>query len=298
MAEALLCGTDLQSVRGRLDGLQIRPTARDLAALAVSALLDEAELTPKPALVDRSGNGAHRDLDLARLRRSALALQNGFVGLARAGATAMSLQSLREGIGRIGRAMEQRMLAATDGSNAHRGAIWSLGLLVTAAAREAAGTAAPQVKSVAATAAALARLPDQFAPPRPSNGAIARLRYGAAGARGEAQAGFPHALRVGLPVLRAARGRGAPEDRARLDALVAIMASLDDTCLLHRGGLPALRAAQTGARAVLGAGGTGSPAGRERLRRLHAELMALWASPGGSADLLAVTLFLDRLEGR
>ena len=153
-------------------------------------------------------------------------------------------------------------------------------------------------RRIATAAAALARLPDRFAHPRPpSNGERARLRFGAAGARGEAQAAFPHAIRVGLPALRAARGRGVPEDCARLDALMAIMASLDDTCLLHRGGLAALEAAKAGARAVLAAGGTATPAGIERLHRLHAELMALWASPGGSADLLAVTLFLDRLEG-
>jgi triphosphoribosyl-dephospho-CoA synthase len=77
---------------------------------------------------------------------------------------------------------------------------------------------------------------------------------------------------------------------------MSIMASLDDTCLLHRGGRAALQAAKTGAWAVLAAGGTAAVAGLERLHRLHAELMALWASPGGSADLLAVTVFLDRLE--
>jgi triphosphoribosyl-dephospho-CoA synthase len=77
---------------------------------------------------------------------------------------------------------------------------------------------------------------------------------------------------------------------------MAIMADLDDTCLLHRGGVVALETAKAGARAVLVAGGTALPAGMERLHRLHAELMALWASPGGSADLLGVTLFLDRLE--
>jgi triphosphoribosyl-dephospho-CoA synthase len=77
---------------------------------------------------------------------------------------------------------------------------------------------------------------------------------------------------------------------------MAIMSSLDDTCLLHRGGLAALETAKAGARAVLVAGGTATPAGMERLHRLDAELMALWASPGGSADLLGVTLFLDRLE--
>jgi triphosphoribosyl-dephospho-CoA synthase len=265
-----------------------------LSATAVSVLVEEAELTPKPALVDRRGNGAHHDLDLACLRRSAQSLKCGFIDLARAATVEMPSQRLREVIGRIGRGMERRMLAATDGSNAHRGAIWALGLLVTAAAqRHSVNNAA----RIAAAVAALARLPDRFAHPDPqSNGERAHSQFGATGARGEAQAAFPHAIRVGLPTLRAARDRGVPEDNARLDALMAIMASLDDTCLLHRGGPAALRTAKLGARAVLLAGGTSAPAGIERLHRLHCELMSLWSSPGGSADMLAVTLFLDRLE--
>src|SRR5271157_3651049 len=268
-------------------------SALDPSTWAVAALIEEAELTPKPALVDRRGNGAHHDLDLERLRLSAGALRDGFAAIARAASGAEPSLRLREQLGRIGREMERRMLAATDGSNAHRGAIWALGLLVAAAAQRRSES---HPASIAAAAAALARLPDRFAPRPLSNGERARWRFGATGARGEAQAGFPHAILIGLPTLRAARGRGISEDCARLDALMSIMASLDDTCLPHRGGRAALQAAKTGAWAVLAAGGTAAVAGLERLHRLHADLMALWASPGGSADLLAVTVFLDRLE--
>jgi triphosphoribosyl-dephospho-CoA synthase len=283
----------LNPVEALLEHDRGAPSALDLSASAVSVLIEEAELTPKPALVDRRSDGAHYDLDLGRLRRSAQALRAGFVAIARAASGETPSLRLREQLGRIGRDMERRMMEATDGSNAHRGAIWSLGLLVAAAAQLSDRNAA----SIGAAAAALARLPDRFAPRPLSHGEGARLRFGAAGARGEAQAAFPHAILIGLPTLRAARDRGLPEDCARLDALIAIMASLDDTCLLHRGGLAALEAAKVGARAVLAAGGTAAPAGHERLHRLHAELMARWASPGGSGDLLAVTLFLDRLEG-
>ncbi len=268
--------------------------ALDLSSLAVSSLIEEAELTPKPALVDGRGSGAHHDMDLPRLRRSAQSLQDGFVDIAKEAAVDQPLIRLRETIGQIGRDMEQRMLLATDGSNAHRGAIWSLGLLVAAAAQRHPET---DVARIATAAASIAQLPDRFAILGSlSNGERARYLFGAAGARGEARAAFPHAIRIGLPTLRAARCRGVPENYARLDALMAIMASLDDTCLLHRGGPIALRAAKMGALAVLAAGGTAEPAGIERLHRLHAELMTLWASPGGSADLLAVILFLDRLE--
>jgi triphosphoribosyl-dephospho-CoA synthase len=272
--------------------------ALELPRLAVSALIEEAELTPKPALVDRRGSGAHQDLDLPRLRRSARSLRDGLVAIARAAEGQGPSLRLREELGRIGREMERRMLAATNGSNAHRGAIWALGLLVAAAAQRPSKRyfSRRSAADTAAVAAAFARLPDRFAPCLRSNGERARLRFGADGARGEAEAGFPHVLLIGLPTLRAARKKGIPETCARLDALMAIMATLDDTCLLHRGGRAALAAAKTGSFAVLAAGGTAVPAGLARLHRLHAELIDLWASPGGSGDLLAVTLFLDRLE--
>ena len=86
---------------------------------------------------------------------------------------------------------------------------------------------------------------------------------------------------------------GADETCARLDALMAIMSSLDDTCLLHRGGRAALDIAQRGARAVLRAGGAASPGGWNLLLQLDRQLVSINASPGGCADLLAACIFLD-----
>jgi triphosphoribosyl-dephospho-CoA synthase len=151
---------------------------------------------------------------------------------------------------------------------------------------------APEAE-VAAQAGALARLPDRHAPALATHGSRACARYAVEGARGEARAGFPHVIDIGLPALRRTRRRGSDESSARLDALLAIMASLDDTCLLHRGGRVALRAAQRGAHEVLRRGGSATPAGRRRLLELDADLLSRWVSPGGSADLLAACLFLD-----
>jgi triphosphoribosyl-dephospho-CoA synthase len=263
----------------------------ELAALAVSSLVDTLELTPKPALVDRRGSGAKHDFDLPRMRISAAALSPGFTAIAVASRTApRPSERLREQLGRIGREMERRMPATVDGARVHRGVIWSLGLLVAAAARRR----NPNAVSVAAGAAALAVMPDRFAAEEPTAGDRARLRFGAAGARGEAQSAFPHVIRNGLPALERARARGASEEDARLDALVAIMSTLEDTGLLDRGGRAALNAAQDGARAVLDAGGASTRAGRERLNQLDAVLRRLSVAPRGSAGLLVATLFLDR----
>lgn len=271
-----------------------------LADLAVGALIDEACLTPKPALVDARGNGAHDDLDLACMLRSARALHPTFAQFARVSAAATPSQGLRETLAALGRAGEGTMLAASGGSNTHRGAIWIVGLLVAGAAVlgwNATAAALPPAfaTDLCAVAARIARFPDRFAPATASHGARARQRFGVGGARAQACAGFPHVLDAGLPALRAARRRGVAESCARLDALVTIMRTLDDTCLLHRGGWRALHAAQAGAAAVLDAGGTGTRDGRRLLLALHDTLIALNASPGGAADLLAATLFIDRL---
>jgi triphosphoribosyl-dephospho-CoA synthase len=264
-----------------------------LADLAVAALIDEACLTPKPALVDQRGSGAHRDLDLDTMLRSARSLRPTFLALARAAVGQQPSQRLREQLARIGREGEVAMLRATNGSNAHRGAIWIVGLLCAAAAM----SPLDEPFELCAQAAAIARFDDRFAPaPNAlSNGARVVQRFGVAGARGQAAEGFPHVLEAGLPALHRSRANGATEDEARLDALLAIIATLDDTCLLHRGGRVALETAQAGAREALRAGGAARPQGRAALVRLDQRLTELNASPGGAADLLAATLFLDTL---
>ena len=262
--------------------------ATRLASLAVRALIEEAELTPKPALVDQRGPGAHTDLSLILMKCSAHCLRPSFELMALASFRQIPSQTLREDLGAIGRWAEQSMLLTTGGANTHRGAIWTVGLLVSAAAM---GATSPD--AVAYRARQVACLPDWSAPKQQSNGSRVIQRYQVSGARGEAQAGFPHVITIGLPILHRSRQEGSSETQARLDALLAIMASLDDTCLLHRGGFAALNTAQTGAAAVFAAGGTATVQGWELLQRLDRDLLALNASPGGSADLLAATLFLD-----
>src|SRR5580658_4820927 len=177
---------------GRL-GRQTPLRAEHLADRAVHALIAEAMLTPKPALVDQRGSGAHEDLNLDCLLRSAAALRGSFTCMALHASAGPAGLPLRDKLGAIGRQGEERMLAATGGRNAHRGAIWVLGLLI------------------AAVAAALARLPDRHAPVRPSHGLRVCARFGVSGARGEAAAGFPHVMKVGLPALHSTRRRGSDE---------------------------------------------------------------------------------------
>lgn len=268
-----------------------RLDSSQLASLARQALTVEAELTPKPGLVDRRGSGAHLDLSLHLMRRSAESLEPFFQSMADIPKQFPIGHALRGQLGMIGRRAECAMYEVTDGTNTHKGAIWTLGLLVAAASHN------DEIEPLrlAKVAGSIARLPDHT-PELLSHGDIVRRRYGATGARGEAFANFPHITKAGLPALRAARAVGRPEAACQLRALLAIMAQLDDTCVLYRGGREAAECVKNGARSVLAAGGPETHAGDVALRRLDQQLLARQISPGGSADLLAATIFLDSLE--
>lgn len=291
MPEAIFIGREERTPPGCFVGAAADCDAAGLALRAVCALLAEADLTPKPALVDRRGPGAHADLSLDIMCRSARSLLLCFREMALAAVGAIPCQDLRERLAAIGRDGERTMFQATGGVNTHKGAIWALGLLVAGAAISPNPSDAADV---AVTAARIARYPDTVIPiDKATHGSRAVSQYRVAGARGEACEGFPHVVECGLPALRRARARGVPEVFARLDALLAIMASLDDTCLLHRGGRAALDAAKRGAREVLERGGSATAEGRAALHQLDRTLLERNASPGGSGDLLAATLFLD-----
>jgi triphosphoribosyl-dephospho-CoA synthase len=268
--------------------------AVSLAQLAVGSLLEEARLTPKPGLIDRRGSGAHHDMDLALMEKSAHALEVTFYRMALAGWMGRPNVALRRQIGAIGRQGEKEMMQATGGINTHRGAIWSLGLMATAAAMHQGQASATALVS---SAAALARIDDTACPPVFSKGRYVCNRYHVPGAREEAQKGFPHVMKA-LPYLRRLKRQSLSIDArqtAQINALMAVMAELPDTCVLSRGGMDALTMMHAGAKEVLAGGGFGTEAGHQAYDRLETNMMAANVSPGGAADLLAAAIFLDSM---
>jgi triphosphoribosyl-dephospho-CoA synthase len=271
-----------------LSATLVQASLKGLASLAVKALVEEAQLTPKPALADGRGPGAQTDLSLSLMRRSAHRLASFFELMALTSLEQIPTQTLREELGTIGRWAEDSMLGCTGQVNTHRGAIWSLGLLVSAAAM---GAASPE--AIVETARQLACLPDSNAPKQQSQGLQAARQHKVMGAIAEAQAGFPSVIEAGLPTLQISRQIDESETPARLNALLAIMTKLDDTHLVHGGGMTALKTAQAGATSILEAGGVATPEGWRLLQQLDRDLLTLKGSPRGSADMLSATIFLD-----
>ncbi|MDY0205240.1 MAG: triphosphoribosyl-dephospho-CoA synthase [Pseudomonas sp.] len=277
--------------------LQSRSVATDwptqLANVAVEALLQEARLTPKPGLVDQRGSGVHQDLTLELMELSAHTLWDTFYQISSAAQGHQWVnQLLRETLGHEGRLGEEQMLQATSGVNTHRGAIWALGLLTAALSVKKAPKTVTELLSLAGQ---LASYPDRFLETlNLTNGARARAKYGVDGAREQAQKGFPQVL-DGLEQLYLSRTQGADEQSAQLDALLAIISRLTDTCVIHRAGLEGMNWLQSQATQVLQAGGYSQRSGQKHYQTLETGLVARNGSPGGAADLLSVCLFVDAL---
>ncbi|MFJ7470195.1 triphosphoribosyl-dephospho-CoA synthase [Peribacillus frigoritolerans] len=261
---------------------------RYAADSAVHSLIEEVELTPKPGLVDRANNGAHQDLSIELMRKSARSLKETFEQIAFISYGNSPSLYLREGIAAIGRNGEKRMFETTGGVNTHKGAIWAIGLLVSAAAM---GKGYYEIKEIVSLAGVTARYRDRHCPIAVTNGMLVSAKYGVNGARAEAEQGFPHIVQVSMPMLKRSRACGLAENEAQLNSLLALIASLDDTCILHRGGPEALIFAKEQAALVLSSGRL------EMLKTLNEEFTKLNISPGGSADMLAATLFLDKIQG-
>jgi triphosphoribosyl-dephospho-CoA synthase len=277
-----------------------RGVADHVAATAAAALLTELETWPKPGLVSHVDSGSHTDMDASTFKASTKAITPFYGDLAIAGAAGSGMDGLRW----IGLEAERAMLEATGGANTHRGAIFGLGLLCAAAGATWSGAAPAQPLWGANMLGGTVRRrwgPAIMRGPIPlhSHGTDALRRFGAGGARAQAAAGFPHALDVGLPALRLGRAL-APDDpeAARVQSFFALLGSMEDTNLLHRGGAAGLRFAQEEAAGFLGRGGVAQAYWRERAAAVHRAFVARRLSPGGCADLLAITLFLDALDTR
>ena len=264
---------------------------------AIAALYDELALYPKPGLVSLVDSGSHHDMAAGTFMRSLFALRHYFVAIAALGAQDAPFADLE----RLGRDAEQRMLQATAGINTHRGAVFSLGLLCAAAGRLGASAiagrpiSAPALRQTLLQAWGPALDQRRRRPELPSNGQAAARRHGLRSAGDEAALGFPVLFEVTLPALRAALAAGLDARSARLQALFHTLVALDDTNLVHRGGLASLHFARLAAADFLAAGGAGRPDGLAHAQAIHREFVARNLSPGGAADLLAAACCVQRI---
>ena len=268
--------------------------------LASMALQAELDTTPKPGLVDRNDNGAHRDMDHALMQRSIQALHPYFVRLAQLGFT--DKQPCHDEIVNVGIEAELEMFKATGGVNTHKGALFSIGLAAVALAGEAfcritqaerCGTMAyddvnsKQIQSLSNSIASLARL---FPDTNGTHGSKAKANNILKGALDNAREGYTQLFKAWLPfyIDRIAEG----DNYALHKTLLRIMCDLDDTNIVYRTSMETMQEVKTEARQMLDTS-RNIVNFEAALQAMNTDYIHRNISPGGSADMLSLVVFLS-----
>lgn len=249
-----------------------------VADLAERALRLELDTTPKPGLVDRQDNGAHKDMDYALMSKSISALRPYLTRLAVESAKDIDPAKIKE----IGIEAEKAMLKATGGVNTHKGALFCIGLSVAAASNLASATGSVQVYSFKEL---VSRTASEIPSALGTHGAEAKRSFKAVGALENARAAYPELFADWLPYYRSLEG-----DPFRCHkTLLHIMTTLDDTNILHRRGAEGLAHAEAEAARLL------EDFSESGLSSLNKDFIRENISPGGSADMLSLTIFIESI---
>lgn len=238
------------------------------------SLRKELDTTPKPGLVDRHDNGAHTDMDHAIMSASIDALEPYFDKLAIIGSEQATPDV--ELIKQAGIEAEEAMLKATHGVNTHRGALFSMGLTIVGAAHSLAfkTTWVDTVKELAAS----------IPPSDKTNGAQASQQHNAKGALAMAREGYAELTGQWLNYYRT-----AGNDNAEVKTLLLIMSQLDDTNIIHRVGYDRAQQVKEEARRLL------EDFSMSAVEEMNRQFIAENISPGGAADMLALTFMANAI---
>lgn len=275
-----------------------------IAHLATRALHAELDTTPKPGLVDKDNSGAHRDMDHALMSRSIRAIHPYFVRLALLGFAADMPN--HDDIVKTGIEAERAMFEATNGVNTYKGALFSMGLAVVAAAGKAwqGYSITPQALS-----AAISKLAFAFPDTKGTHGSKAKQTAASEtatfkGALDNAREGYPMLFNDWLPFYANLSKNGEPH--ALHLTLLRIMCDLDDTNIVYRTSLAMMKQVKEESRSVLSrwSGAThGTPqadAGTNLdtiLGDMNRSFVQRNISPGGSADMLSLVVFINGVLG-
>ena len=309
--------------------------ARHIASLAARALLYEVCVTPKPGLVDRNNQGAHQDMDIFTFQSSALTLEPFFESFVLTGIQHWEdpPEKLFARIRPLGIEAEEAMLLATGGVNTHKGIIFSMGIFCSALGQMFSqsgwvgkpGNLFPALTKQefcsqlsklcrSMTADLLHDFKNLTADSAKTHGEQLYIRYGITGIRGEANQGYPAVFSLALPVFEQLVHNCSINDAGVL-TLLHIIAEFEDTNLIARSDYHTMKLLQKQVKELLLLASdstekrkeTGSP-GQDltsvkipeplsgRIFELDQQFIVQNVSPGGSADILALTYFIWLIE--
>ena len=264
------------------------------------AILLEVSTHPKPGLVTRLSNGAHKDMSIFTFMMSSAVLSKAFndlqdIGQAHRGTLAELFCKLRSyGVG-----AEAELLRVTKGVNTQRGILFAGGIVSAVSGYAmnmglSRNALLPMIKEMAA--GLVARELKNLDHAAMTAGEKLYYKYGITGIRGEVENGFPSVINHGLPALADAFNKGATLNDALVHALIALMTVVEDSNVIWRTDYETLLEVQRIAKDILNLGSVFTEKGRMAIAETERYFLQRRISPGGRADLLSVTITLYLLE--
>ena len=286
-------------VKQREEGFKIQFSDR-IAEFVTRALLYEVSVTPKPGLVDRANAGSHQDMDFYTFLNSAAALTPYFRKMVEAGIHLSSEKPEKTffELQEIGKAAESAMYRVTKNVNTHKGAVFSLGILCGAAGRLRGNGKELYPEALTEECIHMTKVPIEYffetmGDEPDTAGCRFYRKYGIKGIRGEVMTGFPSVLKEGLPVLEELLDKGYSFDRAGSITLLHLIATTVDTNVITRSDYLTCMQIRKGLQKLISSNKILSTA---MIELLDEEFIRNNISPGGSADLLAVSWFLHFIK--
>lgn len=276
--------------------------AMKISNLAIKALLYEVCASPKPGLVDRGNSGAHVDMNIFTFINSSISLIPTFYSCTMTGLEnpEKSPQDVFKRIRNIGIQGEKQMYHSTKGVNTQKGLIFSLGTLCAAAGQIVSKNEKIAVNRISHIVAEMTTgiiekeleslNGQEINPIQLTAGQRLYLKYGVTGIRGEAQQGFSTVVKHGVPYLKNCLSERLTMNDAMVNTLLYIMTMAEDTNVLWRSDKDGLQYVKSKAKNALELGGMKTPEGHKAIQLMDKDLIKKNISPGGSADLLAITL--------
>lgn len=266
------------------------------------AILLEVATHPKPGLVTRLSNGSHKDMSIFTFMMSSAVLGKAFSDLQEIGQGHKgSLAELFDKLRNYGVAAEKELLRVTKGVNTQRGILFAGGIVSAVAgftmnrglAKEA---LLPLIRKMAA--GLVAKELQNIDHAAMTAGERLYHKYGITGIRGEVEKGFPSVAEHGLPALSEALAKGATINDALVQTLLTLMTVVEDSNVIWRTDYETLLEVQRIAKDILRKGGVFTKEGKMAIAETERYFLQRRISPGGSADLLSVTIALYLLENK
>lgn len=269
-----------------------------IASYAIEAMLCEVASYPSPGLVSSVSKGAHEDMDHYSFIKSTAILSKYMVLFAEQGYSNRMPKEIFEAIRNIGIEAESEMLKGTKGVNTHKGMIFLLGISCAAVTKamydkvdfsEIQNIIKQMTKGLVQNE--LCYMDKDKAK---SYGEKLFVKYNVQGIRGQVESGIPLVFDYALLVYK--ENKTLTLNDRLIHTLISIMQHCEDSNVLHRHSMEMLIQVQQKAKHIISLGGMATKVGKTAIEDLDVEFIKGNISPGGSADLLAITVFFNSVE--